>query len=315
MMNDDILKKNGIYELLHTCLIQTYSTQIKNIKDLTGKSTGFFYCINDVVYVCTNTHCIYGSNYEIRKVVPRKIEIIYRRQKMNEYVECEYINYDLNIKDIRRHSTQDICLIKTNLSTKNMEYLMRKNIDWNSTQLCDYQKLFDMCIDMYPKICMYSEYTHNNMPLKRYGYLNTNIIDIYKSEILFGEIKTFGGCSGSPVYILLSGFVDLSINDLCIKKPIMSALDRNLYIKDDSKLLFIGINGGEMIKKNYVHNENNESNDDAKYYVNERNSLMRIVNYKYLLEIEDIITNKKIYQNELDEQQMISETYIDDDFE
>jgi hypothetical protein len=291
MITDENLKRTGLFELFHTCQIHC---KLKN-SDKYDQCVGFFYNINNVIYAVTNQHCIYGKNFMNK--VERKydsLNIVYKTyKKVENELEYNTLNHPIDINNdngIIYKKNHDVCIIKTNIDKNTVEYISKKNIITDHNLILQYQKILSTVkahdltlsnVNYYPKIYMYTHYfkaKHNtdmqmidndekniNFPFLKKGNLIQNIFDIFESDIIYGDIKSISGNSGSPVFLVLPG------------------IEQKYGVKME-RLLFLGINSGEDMKiTQHIKSE------PCEIIIKERLGMNRIVNPKYLLELDNLV--------------------------
>lgn len=265
-------------------------THICKLRCNLGNSTGFFYKINGIVFIATNIHCISKNRFDVV-----------------EFIDIEYFNLQNDLVNRERklkkninvffHDEYDVCLIKTDID--NVRCINNENICQNLPGFYNFEKIYGE-IDMHPEICMYTYYVNDEnpkiFPFFRKGYLSQNICDI-NTGIIYGDINTIGGHSGSPVYIITNRTY-----------PWFGQRMHEEVLKEEPALLFIGINSGEEFFKSYIYNKNNKK---TKNYIKERSKITRIIDGISLLDIEKKIINNEYYKKENNDSD--NQKYIDDE--
>lgn len=204
-----------------------------------GKSsaTGFFFSEKEQLYLVTNKHVIYGSDYSQETTVPK---ISYITLTLHASREDFTVNEDVTIKlfnDSGRktwleHSEPKVDVVLIPVSLDEKKFLISKmdrsfidNTDKLSTQ---FEKIL---VVGYPYGWYDDKY---NLPIVRVGHLSSPFKVSFKGEpVMLGDAITHAGMSGSPVMMLL-------------RDPVSRDEDGKLNVKFGTKYILAGIYSGQF---------------------------------------------------------------------
>lgn len=262
----NVVQKIEQSKFLEICFVVRINVVCVNGKCIMG--TGFFYKINDDVFIVTNKHIV-----DNRKKIT--IYFISRNDKSCFPHNCEVDN---NIK-IYDSTNNDVSMfnVSVHLQGKNIFCINNEKIKGS---IDIYSK--EMYFSCYPSIMMLG-YPDNNskLPYCRHGYLSTNIIECTGNNEFLGDMTSIGGYSGSPVFIKVVG-------------DFIGGTNFN-------NLIFLGINSGYKYQINNVYETANINVCEGlqlqnvgiptKYYVHENTRQNNIINGKVLLDLEKLILN------------------------
>lgn len=273
----DMIGNDGHFDLFITC----------KLKCSYGSSTGFFYKINNKIYIVTNRHCVYGKFYQ-KKILANEIIVEYNSKE--QFKTCVIPNV-IHIENPKIHNSpdMDVCLIETDIESDDVYYVAKNNICKNYHGYVEAKiRSFNDC-DLYPDICMLSHYNNLILPIKKRGNLVQNIYDVQNTNIIYGDIKSILGNSGSPVFI-----------ETCCRY--IDERRRKFIDVPKQSYIFLGINQGmgyiSGCDTDKERNDYDEEGNEKKEYIKERDMISQIINGTKLLDIENVITGNVDLENE-----------------
>lgn len=222
------MDKKPAYAIDHP--IFTLTTIIKIGKD--RSATGFFFSDKDSLYLVTNKHVIYGTDFK-EPLIARITIVLHSdpsNSTKNDEVVIELLNGD-GTKKWLEHSNPDVDVILIPLKLDAEKYIFstmnRSFID----DVKDLVVLFEKILVVgYP----YGWYDDiNNLPIVRVGFLSSPFKVGFKGKpVMVGDVTTHPGMSGGPVIMYL--------RDPLTKTP------GGLQINFASKFLLIGVYSGQF---------------------------------------------------------------------
>ena len=210
--------------------IYTLTTIIKITKDCSA--SGFFFSEKDKLYLVTNKHVIYGTDF--KGPVIKRITIVLHTEASdstkNEEIEIELLNGDGTKKWLEHANPNvDVVLIPLNLDKKYVfSSIDRSFIDDAKNLVTLFEKIL---VVGYP----YGWYDDiNNLPIIRIGHLSSPFKVGFRGEpVMIGDVITHSGMSGSPVMMYL-------------RDPITKTTDGQRHVKSETRFILIGVYSGQF---------------------------------------------------------------------
>lgn len=250
--------------LFNTTLICKLQCRHNGLIISTG--TGFFYTINNHLFIVTNKHVVDNCD---------SLYIYYNSANNNEIIHnCSIVDFILIKNDnffVHSDSNIDLCFIKINNIVNKVFALNKSNI----VNIYDYYNKYLPNSSYYPNIIMRGFPNHDvKFPLCRTGILSSSILE-NNNSVFIGDIMSISGYSGSPTFITFASHVKGS---------------------DNVPLLFLGVNSGYKYEPMHVFKptSGNKPESQSKFYCKSNTMQANIINALKILDIENYIITLKI---------------------
>lgn len=174
-----------------------------------GTATGFFYALNDKVYLVTNKHVIYGDQFanETAEPIVNKFKLILHTNRnnlaQNEEVEINLLDKKKELWFEHKQKNIDVICIPIELDRRKYIYVSIGDelIDVDNIKI-GFERIFVMG---YPFGWYDSTF---NLPITRIGHLSSPYgIPFNSQPYLLGDVETHKGMSGSPVIMYLKDYI------------------------------------------------------------------------------------------------------------
>lgn|SRR3989338_2168540 len=245
---EGIIQPTRLFDFTLVCKI--IYPENKNI----AQGTGFFYKINNGIYVVTNKHMICENIENNITYISAENNMIKQYSTLIKLVRNETVFFHPD-------NQCDLCMIKIQEINGEVYALENKNI----VNFVELYTTYLSYMSPYPAIYMRG-YTMNTLfPFNREGTLTSSIYE--EMDCLLGDITSIDGYSGSPVFIKL----------------------KNIFGTDNGSVLFLGINKGYVYNEMKVFTKI-DTETVTNLYCKENIRQNFIIKSSEIIDIEKIIS-------------------------